>query len=205
MKKENERKSKAGLVFVIVFAIAFIGLLAFAIWEYIVSEKSIVRLGNYMTLSYTTDNRDQAATEITDMLVDRTIFGGQVKKDAEARYKEAMAKYQSDAERLEMTLAQYLNTFFGTTEDAFRESVKKAAVQVVKEELVLDAVAEREGIVLTDTRYQFMLADFMEADGYTDVDAYLKEYPEQSLRAIMLRNLTIDWLLERASGPAFAD
>lgn len=205
MKKENERKNKAGLVFVIVFAIAFIGLLAFAIWEYIVSEKSIVRLGNYMTLSYTTDNRDQAATEITDMLVDRTIFGGQVKKDAEARYKDAMEKYQSDAERLEMTLAQYLNTFFGTTEEAFRESVKKAAVQVVKEELVLDAVAEREGIVLTDTRYQFMLADFMEADGYTDVDAYLEEYPEQTLRAIMLRNLTIDWLLERASGPAFAD
>ena len=201
MKKENERKSKAGLVFIIVFAIAFIGLLGYAIYEYIVSEKSIVCLGNYMTLSYTTTDRDQAATEITDMLVERSIFGGQVKKEAESRYKSAIEKYQGDAENLSMTFEQYLNTFFGTTEDAFRESVKKAALQVIKEEAVLDAVADREGIELTDTRYQFMLADYMEADGYTDIDKYLEDYPEQQLRAIMRRNLTIDWLLERATGP----
>lgn len=201
MKKENERKSKAGIVFVIVFAVAFIGLLAFAIWEYIVSEKSIVRLGNYLTLTYTSNDRDRAATEVTDMLVKRSVFGGLVKKETETRTQRAMAKYQTEANRLEMTFPEYLSTFFGTTEDAFRENVKEAAELVVKEEFVLDAVADREGIELTDTRYQFMLAEYMEADGYTDVDAYLKEYPEQELRAIMRRNLTIDWLLERASGP----
>ncbi|MBO7630909.1 MAG: hypothetical protein J6S78_01090, partial [Lachnospiraceae bacterium] len=61
-KKENKHWSIWKTALIVLFGLAFTGLLGFAIWEYIVSEKSVVRLGDYSNLTYTATNRDDAGT-----------------------------------------------------------------------------------------------------------------------------------------------
>lgn len=190
------------IVSVIVFSLVFFGLLTYAIWDNIVSEKSIIRLGDYSSLTYNTSNRDKAGTEVTDLVVSRTRFGGLVKKEADKMYASTMKVYQEEAEYNRITLAEYIDIFFGTTEAKLREDVKKSALQVAKEEAVLDAIAEREGITVNAYQFEKMLVDYMNSAGYTDREQFLTTYDENQLREQMRRDMTVDWLLEHATGPA---
>ncbi|MBQ6104588.1 MAG: hypothetical protein IJL03_01435 [Lachnospiraceae bacterium] len=201
MNRDKKNHNRLLIVSVIVFSLVFFGLLTYAIWDNIVSEKSIIRLGDYSSLTYNTSDRDKAGTEVTDLVVSRTRFGGLIKKEAEKMYEATMKVYQEEAEYNKISLAQYIDTFFGTTEEKLRKDVKASALQVAKEEAVLDAIAERENITVTAYQFEKLLADYMDSVGYTDREQFLTTYDENQLREQMRRELTVDWLLEHASGP----
>ena len=203
MKKENKRK--VIVVLAVILGLGFIGLLTFAIYDAIASEKSIVRLGDYSSLTYTSTERDTAGTQVVDLIVDRTRFGGLVKKDAESLYQSSMSNYQKDAEYLEMTLERYVELFFGAELADFQKTVKKESLQVAKEEAVLNAIADKENIVLSTLDYEKLLSEYMKSVGYTDRDKFLSDYSENSLRARMRLDKTVDFLLERADGPELSD
>ena len=205
MKKENKTRSVWKIALIVLLGFAFTGLLGFAIWEYIVSEKSVVRLGDYSTLTYTATNRDDAGTQVVDQLVERSRFGGLVKKEAEKLAGQTMRRYQSNANYLEVTLAEYLSLYFGTTEEDFKKDVEKSSLQVAKEEAVTDAVADREGITLSDMQYETLLYRYMESAGYTDRQLFLQDYNEKELRVQMRRDITVDYLLTKAKGPELTD
>lgn len=205
MKKENKTRSVWKIALIVLLGFAFTGLLGFAIWEYIVSEKSVVRLGDYSTLTYTATNRDDAGTQVVDQLVERSRFGGLVKKEAEELAGQTMRRYQSNANYLEVTLAEYLSLYFGTTEEDFKKDVEKSSLQVAKEEAVTDAVADREGITLSDMQYETLLYRYMESAGYTDRQLFLQDYNEKELRVQMRRDITVDYLLTKAKGPELTD
>lgn len=190
------------IVSAIVFGLVFFGLLAFAIWDTIVSKKSIIRLGDYSSLTYTTSNRDAAGTEVTDLIVSRSKFGGLVKDEAESMYHSTMTIYREEAEEFGMSLAEYIKNVFGTTEEQLRKDVRASALQVAKEEAVLDAIADRENIILTEIRFEKILQQYMISTGYTDRKQFLVDYNEKDLRVRMRREITVDWLLEHATGPA---
>lgn len=205
MKKENKTRSVWKIALIVLLGFAFTGLLGFAIWEYIVSEKSVVRLGDYSTLTYTATNRDDAGTQVVDQLVERSRFGGLVKKEAEELAGQTMRRYQSNANYLEVTLAEYLSLYFGTTEEDFKKDVEKSSLQVAKEEAVTDAVADMEGITLSDMQYETLLYRYMESAGYTDRQLFLQDYNEKELRVQMRRDITVDYLLTKAKGPELTD
>ena len=205
MNKENKPRSVWKIALIVLFGFAFTGLLGFAIWEYIVSEKSVVRLGDYSNLTYTATNRDDAGTQVVDQLVERSRFGGLVKKNAEELAEQTIRRYQSNANYMEVTLEEYLSFYFGTTEEDFKKDVEASSLQVAKEEAVTDAVADKEGITLSDMQYETLLYRYMETAGYTDRELFLKDYNEKELRVMMRRDITVDFLLTKAKGPALSD
>ena len=140
-----------------------------------------------------------------DQLVERSRFGGLVKKEAEELAGQTMRRYQSNANYLEVTLAEYLSLYFGTTEEDFKKDVEKSSLQVAKEEAVTDAVADREGITLSDMQYETLLYRYMESAGYTDRQLFLQDYNEKELRVQMRRDITVDYLLTKAKGPELTD
>lgn len=205
MNKENKRGKVWKIALIVLFGFAFTGLLGFAIWEYIVSEKSVVRLGDYSNLTYTATNRDDAGTQVVDQLVERSRFGGLVKKNAEELAEQTIRRYQSNANYMEVTLEEYLSFYFGTTEEDFKKDVEASSLQVAKEEAVTDAVADKEGITLSDMQYETLLYRYMETAGYTDRELFLQDYNEKELRVMMRRDITVDFLLTKAKGPALSD
>lgn len=205
MKKENKRKKLIVVVLAVILGLGFIGLLSFAIYDAIASKKSIVRLGDYSALTYTATDRDTAGTQVVDLIVGRTRFGGVVEKDSETLYQSSMSNYQKDADYLEMSIERYVEIFFGSELSDFQKTVKKESLQVAKEEAVLNAIADKEKIILSDADYEKLLTSYMESVGYTDRDKFLAEYSESSLRERMRLDITVDYLLGRASGPALND
>lgn len=205
MNKENKPGRVWKIALIVLLGFAFTGLLGFAIWEYIVSEKSVVRLGDYSNLSYTATNRDDAGTQVVDQLVERSRFGGLVKKNAEELADQTIKRYQSNANYMEVTLEEYLSFYFGTTEENFKKDVEASSLQVAKEEAVTDAVADKEGITLSDMQYETLLYRYMEMAGYTERELFLKDYNEKELRKQMRRDITVDFLLTKAKGPALTD
>ena len=205
MNKENKPGRVWKIALIVLLGFAFTGLLGFAIWEYIVSEKSVVRLGDYSNLTYTATNRDDAGTQVVDQLVERSRFGGLVKKNAEELAEQTIKRYQSNANYMEVTLEEYLSFYFGTTEEDFKKDVETSSLQVAKEEAVTDAVADKEGITLSDMQYETLLYRYMEMAGYTERELFLKDYNEKELRKQMRRDITVDFLLTKAKGPALTD
>ncbi len=205
MNKENKPGRVWKIALIVLLGFAFTGLLGFAIWEYIVSEKSVVRLGDYSDLTYTATNRDDAGTQVVDQLVERSRFGGLVKKNAEELAEQTVKRYQSNANYMEVTLEEYLSFYFGTTEEDFKKDVETSSLQVAKEEAVTDAVADKEGITLSDMQYETLLYRYMEMAGYTERELFLKDYNEKELRKQMRRDITVDFLLTKAKGPALTD
>ncbi len=205
MNKENKPGRVWKIALIVLLGFAFTGLLGFAIWEYIVSEKSVVRLGDYSDLTYTATNRDDAGTQVVDQLVERSRFGGLVKKNAEELAEQTVKRYQSNANYMEVTLEEYLSFYFGTTEEDFKKDVEASSLQVAKEEAVTDAVADKEGITLSDMQYETLLYRYMEMAGYTERELFLKDYNEKELRKQMRRDITVDFLLTKAKGPALTD
>lgn len=205
MNKENKPGRVWKIALIVLLGFAFTGLLGFAIWEYIVSEKSVVRLGDYSDLTYTATNRDDAGTQVVDRLVERSRFGGLVKKNAEELAEQTIKRYQSNANYMEVTLEEYLSFYFGTTEEEFKKDVEASSLQVAKEEAVTDAVADKEGITLSDMQYETLLYRYMEMAGYTERELFLKDYNEKELRKQMRRDITVDFLLTKAKGPALTD
>ena len=205
MNKENKPGRVWKIALIVLLGFAFTGLLGFAIWEYIVSEKSVVRLGDYSDLTYTATNRDNAGTQVVDQLVERSRFGGLVKKNAEELAEQTVKRYQSNANYMEVTLEEYLSFYFGTTEEDFKKDVEASSLQVAKEEAVTDAVADKEGITLSDMQYETLLYRYMEMAGYTERELFLKDYNEKELRKQMRRDITVDFLLTKAKGPALTD
>lgn len=205
MNKENKPGRVWKIALIVLLGFAFTGLLGFAIWEYIVSEKSVVRLGDYSNLTYTATNRDDAGTQVVDQLVERSRFGGLVKKNAEELAEQTIRRYQSNANYMEVTLEEYLSFYFGTTEEDFKKDVEASSLQVAKEEAVTDAVADKEGITLSDMQYETLLYRYMEMAGYTERELFLKDYNEKELRKQMRRDITVDFLLTKAKGPALTD
>ena len=205
MNKENKPGRVWKIALIVLLGFAFTGLLGFAIWEYIVSEKSVVRLGDYSDLTYTATNRDDAGTQVVDQLVERSRFGGLVKKNAEELAEQTIKRYQSNANYMEVTLEEYLSFYFGTTEEDFKKDVEASSLQVAKEEAVTDAVADKEGITLSDMQYETLLYRYMEMAGYTERELFLKDYNEKELRKQMRRDITVDFLLTKAKGPELTD
>ena len=205
MNKENKPGRVWKIALIVLLGFAFTGLLGFAIWEYIVSEKSVVRLGDYSDLTYTATNRDDAGTQVVDQLVERSRFGGLVKKNAEELAEQTIKRYQSNANYMEVTLEEYLSFYFGTTEEDFKKDVETSSLQVAKEEAVTDAVADKEGITLSDMQYETLLYRYMEMAGYTERELFLKDYNEKELRKQMRRDITVDFLLTKAKGPELTD
>jgi trigger factor len=86
--------------------------------------------------------------------------------------------------------------------EAFRESQREAALDAVKATLVLDEVARREHLAVSDEDLDREVSGFAERTGRTPaaVRAQLeKEQELERVRAGMRRERTIEFLLSRAT------
>ena len=84
----------------------------------------------------------------------------------------------------------------GTTVEDFEKQVDDAAKYSVKQDMVTEAIADKEKIKLDDKTYEKQLEQMAETYGYEDVDALKEASSEEDLKEIALNNLVKDWLTE---------
>ena len=130
------------------------------------------------------NKNDQADQKVKSDIYDAVLAGSTVEANQEAidaNVENVVARYTNQAAAYGMDFASFITAFTGLQEEDFRNEVKSQAEGIVKQRLVLNAIAEKEGIAVTDddrndtaTQLGYESADSMiEAAGQYEVDDYI--------------------------------
>ena len=71
---------------------------------------------------------------------------------------------------------KYLDALYGMTLEELETEVAAMAEAQVMTEVLYQYIAEKEGIVATEEDYLDMVAQYMEAYGYTDMTSFVNDY-----------------------------
>ncbi|RKJ48642.1 trigger factor [bacterium 1XD42-54] len=107
--------------------------------------------------------------------------------------------YREMAEAYSVDFAEFLSMAYNNmTVEQFR---KQAAVEVqmtMQQELLLKAVAEAEGIEISDEDYAAGCEEYRKTTGFETVEELIAYYGEDQIRISVLQNKVLDFLMEHA-------
>ena len=96
-------------------------------------------------------------------------------------------RYRKVAETYEIKWEDFLMQYFSVTPDNYDAYLLSYAREVIKQEMVLYAIAEREGIQITEDDYNKFLQLQLKNSGYKDEEAFEK-YSGMSIREYVAKN-----------------
>ena len=111
--------------------------------------------------------------------------------DKEKQIEEIGEKYNVYATLQEMTVDEYIQENFGDTVQAYAE-------ELVKQELVLEAIQKEEKLTLSDAEYKEKLSVFAELYSGMDAETFESNYGKETIKQAMLWDKSIEFLVENA-------
>ncbi len=107
----------------------------------------------------------------------------------------------SDGQTLDAYLKEKYN---GMTEKEFREQAKTGLMETLKSDLILEAVAKKEGLTLDEDAFQQYLTEQMTANGFEKSDDYFatkgvdSAAGKENERKTFLNNQALDYIVKNA-------
>lgn len=89
-------------------------------------------------------------------------------------------------------------TAFGVTMDEFEEQCREIAIYRIQSPLVLTAIAEKEGIEMTDEEYQTRAEEYMNYYGYDTVEALEEAYTKETVSSQVYSDMALELLVANA-------
>lgn len=80
--------------------------------------------------------------------------------------------YKAEAEASEVEWEDYLEDTLQVSEEEFDETCEEYAKEVVKQEMIIYAVSAKEGITVSDEKYEEYLNSLLVSAGYNDADTF---------------------------------
>lgn len=107
------------------------------------------------------------------------------------------ARYRKVAETYEIEWEDFLVQYFSVTPDDYDAYLLSYAREVIKQEMVLYAIAEREGVQLTEADYDEFLKLQLQNSGYENEEAF-EQYSGMPIREYVAKNhLFMNYLLNK--------
>mgnify|MGYP003371229231 FL=1 len=147
------------------------------------------------------DQRDaEAESKVLELLLANATVKGEAKELTERYYDRLKSNLTYAASMYGVDLATFMQYSYGMAEDQYEEEMQKAAKQTTEQLLLLQAVAEAEGLTVSDEEIEKDLEEKAADYGYESTDAYkealgseLKGYREY----LMVEKVT-EFLVENA-------
>ncbi len=191
-QKGNPKKKLLLLIPIILVTLVLIGLVLYLDFS---GEHVIIRLGRYKGLTVEAGSKS-AQDAILDAIIDKTSFGRKLKFEVEEKYKNSMTVFEEEAKYYGLSLAGYLERYYGMDEDEFRKEVKATSEITVRQSAVLHAIAEKEKIEFTEAELDEAVPIIMEEYGYTDERQFYQEIDIATIRNELLEQKVIEFLLK---------
>lgn len=103
--------------------------------------------------------------------------------------------YQAGADMYQMEFADFLGQM-DMTEEKFEEYADTAAKSNLKEDLVAELIAEREGIEMTDEEYAKAKEELADEMSYGSVEEMEEEVDEHNIKSYILRDQVKEWVAQ---------
>lgn len=143
------------------------------------------------------DKNDEAEQNVKSDIYNLILDASKVEPKQEAidaNFNNVVANYTNQAAAYGMDLATFAGALAGMAEDEFKEVLKTQAEAIVEQRLIVTAIAEKEGIDITDEDRK-EVADLM---GYESVDNMIETAGQFNVDDYILNNKVMDFLTENA-------
>lgn len=147
--------------------------------QYATTAEFEAALNSELTLSKAAEVLDKFVEE----LAKKSTFTEKVDELAETKNKEMIEYYESYAKAYGYTLEKFATAMGFSSEEVFRETVKKDAVTEVKNYLTVYAYAKAIGFSLTDEQVLETAKSIADLYGFEDVETLLGQYEAVNVRA----------------------
>lgn len=131
---------------------------------------------------------------IVEILWDRCEFDELPEEMMETYYQMWSQVFTSYADSYQITLEQYANYFYQTTGEKL---VKHYAEMYLMQDLMLQAIANKEGLKVGDEELKDMLQEEAEAAGAATVEEYMGDSSMEDYRNEYMRGRVLDFLMEK--------
>lgn len=218
MKETKTKNSnKAFSIILVVIVILVVGFAGWLIWYS--NADPTVKLCDYKNLSFDTESVEKATDSVSfvggmfvtttaeekmnqkvlEALVEESKFH-HIKKAVDQRYDEFMVYYQQMAGLYEYSSVEELaKEYYGYDSlKAFTDDVEVYSKTSVRQELVLSAIAEKEGFTVTDEIFDEYIKKYLAAYDYgeDEVEAFLNDYGKSDVYEVILNDYTLDKVAE---------
>lgn len=108
--------------------------------------------------------------------------------------KELIENCKESAQSFGMEYEEFLNSEMEITVDEYEQEVSETAKNIIKEELLLEAISEKEKLVPSKNEYKKEYEKLAQEYGYESVEALKKEIGEDELKFTVLKRKVMEWL-----------
>ena len=142
-----------------------------------------------------TANETTLKSEIQEALLEE-IDVKKYPKDAVEEQKKQMTDYYTQMAGLYgIELSEFITTYLQMTEDEFNSKVKESAQQTAAFDEAIKLIAEKQKLEPSEKEYKEKFKEYAEQAG-ADVDAYVEQVGEDVLKAAILRDAVLDYLVD---------
>lgn len=111
----------------------------------------------------------------------------------EANYTDILANYTNQATAYGMDLTSFA-AMFGMDENGFKEALKSQASSVVEQRLIVNAIAQKEGIQITDEDRTALAAEM----GYESAETMIEQAGKFSVDDYVMNQKVMEFLISKA-------
>ena len=178
--------------------------------------KTVAEYKEYVKDQLKKQKKEEGINEQKSYLWNEVVTASTVQKDdkKKEKYPEEQTKkveeqitkqYEDYAKQNNMELKDFLEQQMQMDEKTFKQQVKEYAKSVVKEDMIVMAIAEKEGIEVSSDEYDKFIADQLKSYGYTE-ESYKEQTGktfeeangEESIMAQIYKDKVLDFILDNA-------
>jgi trigger factor len=115
-------------------------------------------------------------------------------KAIDANYDNLIAKYSNQAATYGMDFATFIGAFTGMKEEDFKTAAKTQAEEIVKQRLIVNAIAEKEKIAITDDDRKEIATQL----GYENTEELIKAEGQFEVDDYVMNNKVMEYLMQNA-------
>lgn len=146
------------------------------------------------------DGESNYQSQLNSAVLQKVLENTEVLKYPEDEVKElcdeTIEQYKSIAQMQGMEYEDYL-TQNGVTVEDFEKQVEDMVRTTIKQTLMVEAIADKEKLNMSDEEYEKQFEKMAEIYGYEDVDALKEVADEEDLKDIALQTVVAEWLAEQ--------
>ncbi len=166
--------------------------------DYSTMEEYEAYIREYLQESYEETALSYAQNDVMTNVINKATIDSLPQSEVESLTESVIANIESAAENYGIEYATYIYYFYGySDEDEFYEYVVEVMEESVKEKMVVCAIAQAEGVTVTDDELQAYIETLAESYG-TDTDTIEEYYSTTDLLYYTLADKIMEFLLENA-------
>lgn len=135
-------------------------------------------------------------TAVWEKVMENSTVKKYPEKEVDEKNKAWIGEYETAAEYYGIDYQTFIEEQMGMPLEDFEKQIETAVKDVVKEKMVVEAIADKQHIKLDDKTYEKEVEKMAQDYGYPDVKTMKEAADEDELREEALKNLVKEWLAD---------